>query len=727
MKIIAKDGVFHLQGGDISYIMRVNEYNKLGHVYFGKKVEMCDPSRMNIYWERAFSARYVPMDETTFSLDNYPQEYPAYGNSDNRYPAIHIQMPDGSTNTDFTYKGYDICKGKPALCGLPAFYAEESEAETVVIELVDEVSSISVFLNYTVFENYNCIARSVKIVNQGKEPVKLLHALSMSIDFPSADYDIIALGGAWGREYDMTRQKAVRGSFSMESRRGATSHQANPFFAAVEHSATETSGCAYGFALVYSGNHIEHAEVCQMNTLRISQGINPFHFSWKLNHGEAFQTPECMMVFSDEGIGGMSRTYHDLIRRHLLRGQYKEGGRPVLLNSWEANYFDFDEQKILKNIKDASGFGLEAYVLDDGWFGVRNDDKTSLGDWVIDRNKLPNGLEPLCKCANENGMKMGLWFEPEMISPDSELYRKHPDWCIHIEGRARQTSRCQLTLDLSREDVCDEIIRMVSEILESAPIEYVKWDMNRHMTNIGSCKLPANQQMEVPHRYMLGLYRVMETITSRFPHILFESCSGGGGRFDLGMSYYMPQSWTSDDTDAGERLRIQHACSMVYPPLVMECQVSAVPNHQVGRITPFDTRGIVAMNGNFGYTLDVAKLTGEEKKQVRDQIARYKSFRHIIEKGDFYRIKSPYDSNEACWQQVTKDKTEFILTYVRKIVTCNTGFDLIKLQGLEENKIYQDVDSGERFYGNELMHTGILVNLPKRDFVGFLRHFKEAE
>lgn len=453
---------------------------------------------------------------------------------------------------------------------------------------------------------------------------------------------------------------------------------------------------------------------------------NPIDFTWLLEPGESFQTPEVVMVYSDKGLNGMSQTYHQLYRTRLARGVYRDRERPILINNWEATYFNFNEEKILRLAKTAAELGIELFVLDDGWFGKRDNDRSSLGDWFVNKQKLPNGLEGLAKNINQMGMQFGIWMEPEMVSVDSELYRKHPDWCLHVPNRPRSEGRNQLVLDYSRKEVCDYIIQAISNVLASAPISYVKWDMNRHMTEIGSAALPPERQRETVHRYMLGLYRVMEEITSRFPHILFESCSGGGGRFDPGMLYYMPQTWTSDNTDAVSRLKIQYGTSLVYPISAMGAHVSAVPNHQVHRITSLEMRGHVAMSGNFGYELDLTKLSEEEKAIVKQQVAFYKDIRRLVQFGTFYRILSPFEGNETAWMFVAEDKSEAFVAYFRVLAEANAPLSFLRLKGLDPNKDYEITGSGEVYGGDELMYVGLNVPERRGDFISVIWHLKES-
>jgi alpha-galactosidase len=718
--------MFHLQANDMSYMMQIVDRGYLAHLYSGKKIRNGVRSRKLQFVYRPFSPNPY-LSNRRFSLDTLPQEYPAYGNTDFRAPAYQVHLENGSTISDLRYKTHRIYKGKPKLKGLPATYVEhEDEAETLEIVLEDRVIGLHVTLLYTVYERWNVITRSVRFDNNGFERIKLLRALSMNVDFPHADYEWLHLPGAWARERAVERRPLVSGTQSVESRRGASSHQHNPFIALLQKGANEDYGEVYGFSLVYSGNFLAQIEVDQFRTTRVSMGINPFDFTWLLEPGESFQTPEVVMVYSDKGLNGMSQTYHQLYRTRLARGVYRDRQRPILINNWEATYFNFNEEKILRLAKTAAELGMELFVLDDGWFGKRDNDHSSLGDWFVDKRKLPNGLAGLAAKINNMGMRFGLWLEPEMVSVDSELYRKHPDWCLHVPNRPRSEGRNQLVLDYSRKEVCDYIIQVISDVLASAPISYVKWDMNRHMTEIGSAALPPERQRETAHRYMLGLYRVMEEITSRFPYILFESCSGGGGRFDPGMLYYMPQTWTSDNTDAVARLKIQYGTSLVYPISAMGAHVSAVPNHQVHRITSLEMRGHVAMSGNFGYELDLTKLSEEEKEIVKQQVAFYKDIRSLVQFGTFYRILSPFEGNETAWMFVSEDKSEAFVAYFRVLAEANAPLSFLRLKGLDPNKNYEIIGSKEVYGGDELMYAGLNVPRRRGDFISVIWRLKES-
>lgn len=705
-----KEQVFHLQTKNTSYIMKVVKNKYLAHVYWGKRIHTPDMENAQLNRLIGFSAT-TDNEDKTYSLDFVCQEYPTGCGTDFRIPAVSVVFGDGSRNLQLLYRDYRILKGKPGLTGLPAVYVEkEEDADTLVITLADPLQGVTAELMYTAYRELDVITRSVRLINEGGRDVIIEKVLSANVDFETADYDFITLPGAWGRERHIERTPLRSGVQSVESRRGASSHQNNPFMALAGRDATETTGEVYAFNFVYSGNFTAGVEVDQIFKARAYMGLNDYDFSWILNPGEAFQAPEVVMVYSSGGFGDMSRTFHDLYRRYLVRGKYRDAVRPILANNWEATYFDFSEEKILALAKEAAELGIELFVLDDGWFGKRDLDNCSLGDWFVNEDKLPDGIQGLAAQIKEYGIKFGLWFEPEMVSPDSELYRTHPDWCIHVPGRMRTECRNQLTLDLSRPEVREYIVETVSHILDTAEIGYVKWDMNRHMTELGSAGLDQRRQKEMPHRYMLGLYEVMERIVSGHPDVLFESCSGGGGRFDPGMLYYMPQTWTSDDTDAVERLYIQYGTSLAYPVSTMGSHVSAVPNHQAGRVTSLKIRGDVAMSGNFGYELDLLKLTPEEKEIVREQIAQYKELRNFVPAADMYRLQSPFEGNHTAWMFVSKDGKDIFAAYFEVLCEVNPGIRRMKFTALDPDALYEIVGEGKTCRGDELMQIGLVVD-----------------
>ncbi len=701
-----KEKCFILQSKSASYIMRITRNKYLEHVYFGSTIEQPLISSLIKSTGRAsFNAN--PDDDGGFSLDTMPAEYPAYGNTDLRLPAYQVQLENGTRITDLSYESYEIVKGKKKLNGLPSLTAGEEEAQTLNITLVDSIINLKVILSYSVFEKENVIVRSASFINEGNSKLRILRALSMAMDFDQYRYDLLSLSGSWARERHMVRRPLVHGTQSIESRRGASGHSENPFIAILDKNATENNGEVYGFSLVYSGNFLASVEVDQYDTARVAMGINPFDFSWVLRQGEEFLTPEVVMVYSRNGIGEMSRTYHRIFRNNLMKSKYKNSERPIVINNWEATYFDFNEEKLKEIAMQSSELGIEMFVLDDGWFGKRDNDACSLGDWYVNPAKLPNGLKGLSNAINSYGMQFGLWFEPEMVSPDSDLYRAHPDWCLHVPDRHRSTARNQLILDYSRSDVREAVITMLSKIYESANIAYVKWDMNRNMSEVGSALLATENQQETAHRYMLGLYEVMDVITDRFPDILFESCSGGGGRFDPGILHYMPQNWSSDDTDGVERLKIQYGTSIVYPVCAMTAHVSDVPNHQTGRSTSMSFRHSVAMAGNFGYELDVTKFGDDEKWLIKEQVALYKSIRRIVQFGDLYRLLSPFEDNHTSFLYVTEDKQEAVLFLYRVMNTPNAPLFRFRLDGLDPKGRYR-IDDGETVIsGTQLMNYGM--------------------
>ncbi len=718
----SKSQVFHLQGGEVSYIIQLIEDFPV-HAYWGSKLRQLElpgtdidcwdyslyPSQsanrlgfVQVRERSSFTPNTIP-GQHHYSLDTLAQEYPQYGSGDLRHPAYQVRLKDGSRITELKYASHQIVAGKPGLDGLPAVYTEsDEEAQTLILTLIDVYSGLKAHLLYTVFSHSNAIARSVRFENNSQQKIVIEKACSASIDFSDDQYELIGLWGAHEHERQIQRQLVRHGSTRLESRRGSSSHQMNPFAAFARPQTTENQGEVYGFSLIYSGNFCIEAEVDQFNMLRVTTGINDFEFDWQLSPGAVFQTPEAVLVYSNQGLGGMSRTYHDLYRSRICRGVHRDAVRPILVNNWEATYFSFTEEKIEAIAAKGAELGIELFVLDDGWFGHRDDDTSSLGDWFVHPQKLPNGLKGLAERINQKGLQFGLWFEPEMISPDSDLYRQHPDWCLHVPGRRRTEGRRQLVLDLSRQDVVDYLFETLSTVLASAPITYVKWDMNRNFSEAGSAILPPDQQKEVAHRYILGLYQLLERITHAFPQILFESCSGGGGRFDPGMLYYMPQTWTSDNSDAVERLKIQYGTSLVYPLSTIGAHVTAVPNHQVYRLTSLKMRGDVAMSGNFGYELDLTHMTEDEQEIVKAQTQTYQEMRELIQKGDFYRLLSPFEGNYTAWMVVSKDQREAVVFYFRILSEPNPALKRLKLQGLDPALDYR-FDANETTYGGDLL------------------------
>jgi alpha-galactosidase len=713
--------IFHLCTINASYVFEVVKGHYLVHLYWGRRIREAELSYVVVPKRRLFSPSIDPQDKQ-LSLNTLLQEYPGYGQGDFRTPSFHVLQENGSTVMDLCYVGHRIDSGKPVLKGLPATYVhDKKEADTLEIELVDELTQLSVYLSYTVFRTTDAITRSVRFENNGQHCLSLQKVSSMCVDFDNAEYDLLHLPGGWARERYVERTSLFTGRQAIESCRGASSHEHNPFIALLGKHTNEAKGDAYGFSFVYSGNFLAETEISEYKTTRVCLGINPFDFSWLLEPGETFQTPEVVLVYSDCGIGGMSRVFHALYRKNLCHGIYQDAERPVLINNWEATRFDFTEEKVIEIAKKAKDCGIELFALDDGWFGKRDSDDTSLGDWHADTRKLPDGLEGLGNKLSEIDMGFGLWIEPEMVSPDSKLYREHPDWCLHVPHRPRTQCRNQLILDISRDDVCKAIVSRFCEIFSSVPVRYVKWDMNRNMTEIGSSALPPKRQRETAHRYILGLYRIMEELTAKYPEILFEGCSGGGGRFDPGILFYMPQIWTSDDTDAIERAKIQFGTSIVYPVSAMANHVSSVPNHQVGRTTPLKTRGDVACSGVLGYELDLTQSSNEELQAIRRQIDRYKEVRHIILWGNMFRLKDPFHG-DASWMFVTEDRCEAFVLYIKNLAIPYEPSSRLKLTGLDPDKRYE-VNGSFRLNGDTAMNVGLVLPL-LGDFESFTWYLK---
>lgn len=708
----------HLQSDQVSYIFKVLENNQLGHLYFGQRLTHRENFNQLFYVGKKDNTCFVTGASEDFSLDLIRQEYPTYGTTDFREPAHQIMQENGSRITNFEYVNHLIYRGKRKLEQLPATYVEsEDEATTIELTMYDHVIKTKLILSYTLFEANGAIARSARFVNQGQQRLNILRAMSTSFDLNGRNFELIHLSGSWARERHLKKRKLEVGLQSVASTRGTSSAQHNPFIALTRPETTEHTGEVYGVSFVYSGNFLAQVEVDHYDVTRVMMGINPFDFNWLLKPDHEFQTPEVVMVYSNQGLNGMSHVYHELYRNRLVRGKWRDRERPVLINNWEGTYFDFDEAKILAMAKEAKHRGVELFVLDDGWFGKRNDDTTSLGDWFVDTAKLPKGIAHLAKEINALGLEFGLWFEPEMVSPISDLYKNHPDWVIHVPERTKSHGRNQYILDFSRQEVIDHLYRVIADTLSEAQISYIKWDMNRYMTEIGSLTLPADQQRELPHRYILGVYQLYERLTTAFPEILFESCSSGGCRFDPGMLHYAPQAWTSDDTDAVERLMIQYGTSLVYPISSMGAHVSAVPNHQTGRITSFDMRAAVAYFGMFGYELDVTTMTVEDQAVMTEQIRFYQAHRKLIQTGRFYRLLSPFevDYNVASWQVVAQDQSEALVGYYQILSRPNPGYRQIKLTGLDQHGRYKIEEIEDIFYGDQLMQSGLEIDRYRRN------------
>lgn len=705
---------FHLTNKHISYIMSVLPTGQLMQLYFGKKVHDKDDFSYLIETSARPTTTYISEEyHNKYTFTHLKQEYPVYGTSDFRHPAIEVKQANGSTISNFCYKSHRISAGKPKLAGLPATYTEnDSEAETLTIVLEDELTHVQAELSYTLFAQSGIIARSAKIKNGGKEAVHLTTAMSLCLDLPDCDYEWMQFSGSWARERHLKVRKLEQGITSVESTRGASSHEHNPFVILKRPSTDENKGTAIGFSLVYSGNFLAQAEVDTHDVTRILIGINPFAFDWKLEAGETFQSPEAVMVYTENGLNDLSQTYQKLYQKRLARGYWRDRPRPILINNWEATYFDFNEDKLVKIAQKAKECGVELFVLDDGWFGKRTSDTAGLGDWVPNKDLLPNGIKGLAQRIEDLGMKFGLWIEPEMTNMNSDLYRAHPDWILHVPGRHPSECRHQYVLDYSRPEVVDCIYNMLAKILSEAKVSYIKWDMNRYITECYSVKLPADRQGEVFHRYILGVYSLYDRLTTNFPHILFESCASGGARFDPGILYYAPQGWTSDDTDAVERLKIQYGTSYCYPISSMGSHVSVIPNHQIYRNTPLHTRANVAYFGTFGYELDLNKLTPQEQEEVKRQIAFMKEYREVFQFGTFYRLISPFENNVTAWMVVSEDKKTAIVGWYRVLNGINLPYSRVQLKGLDDDLRYKVTGCEDSYYGDELMNIGLIINDP---------------
>ncbi|USQ63888.1 alpha-galactosidase [Clostridium sp. 16K-1-R1] len=703
---------FHLYNKEISYIIHILPNGHVGNLYFGKKI---DPYKTyNHLFEGIYRplAAYVYEGDNKFSLQNTRQEYPTFGLSDFRKGAFLIKQENGSEISDFKYESHKIIEGKLKLKGLPQTYVENKEdATTLEITLLDEVIKSKLKLYFTIFEDRAVITRSASFLNLSNKTINIEKAMSFNLDLPDSNYNMIQLNGAWGRErhvYDRSIKEGTQGFYSLK---GASSAEFNPFLALRRPNTDEFSREVIGFSLVYSGNFMAEIDVDTYNQTRIMMGIHPEIFSWPLNLNEEFYTPEVVIVYSDKGLNYMSQVYHSLYRECLMRGKWKNSVRPILLNSWEALSFSIDEEKIKELATNASKLGVELFVLDDGWFGKRNNDNAGLGDWTVNKEKFPNGLNEIIEYINKLGMDFGIWIEPEMVNKDSELYRFHPDWIIHAPNRKPSHTRNQYTLDFSRDEVVDHIYNQIEKLLSDYNISYVKWDMNRYITECYSKDKGANLQGTVYHKYILNVYKLYDKLTTRFPNILFESCSSGGARFDPGMLYYAPQTWTSDNTDAMERIKIQYGSSLVYPLISMGSHVSESPNQQVFRETALETRANVAYFGNLGYELDVNKLSDVEKEEIKKQIQFYKENREVFQFGEFYRIKNPYNNNISAWMVKSNDEKTIILGCYKLLNHANEGKERVKLFGLDKDGDYKlSYPYEKEFKGDELMNVGISMN-----------------
>ena len=720
--------LFTLTTDHSMYQMKVGSYGYLLHLYYGRPIGRTDASYRIQGYDRGFSGNpYDADNDRTFSLDTLPREYPCFGNGDYRTEALKVRNSDGSTAADLRYVSHKIYQGKYKIPWLPAVYADEAEAESLEILLADPVSGIQAVLYYGVISSLDLITRTVKIINNGAKTAALERVMSLCLDFQDGDFDLLHFYGRHAMERLTERKPLMHGVQSVGSTRGASSHHHNPFIVLCDRKATETQGECYGLSFVYSGDFLAEAEVDQIDQTRFVMGIHPGNFRWNLEAGESFTAPEVMMTYSASGFERMSHNLHRTVRDHICRGMYQHRRRPVLINNWEATYFDFDGEKLLKIAKDAGELGIEMFVMDDGWFGNRDSDLSGLGDWAVNESKLGCSLGEFAEKINEMDMKFGLWFEPEMVSEDSDLYREHPEWCMKIPDRPANRSRYQLILDISRKDCREYMMESIFKILDNANVEYVKWDMNRSISNVYSLELPPDHQGEVLHRYILGLYEMQEALISRYPKLLLENCSGGGGRFDAGMLYYSPQIWCSDNTDAVDRLKIQYGTSFGYPACTMGSHVSVCPNHQTGRTTPLKTRGVVAMGGTFGYELDLNKLTKEEKEEVREQIREYKQRAELVLNGDYYRLTDPFENTKfTAWAVAAADGSETLVSYVKTDTLGNDIPHVIRLRGLREDAVYSINGGSEHFTGAALMYIGIPMTVTPGEYTAETLYLKEV-
>lgn len=717
--MIQADGKkFILQGKNYSYAMYVLETGFLQHLHYGGKVTEYDLDYLiEIGETNAPNVGDINMD---MAFDCMLSEYGFYAHGDFKEPTGVFVRKDGASMTRLRYASYRIEKGAPELKGMPHV---RSGDETLVITLKDDFSDIAVDLYYTVCEGSNALVRNAVIRNTGKEPIMLKKAFSFRTELPNGSYRLMRLGGTWGQERIPEIAPIAHGVTRLHTLRGTSSHFTNPFMGILKENCTEEKGECYGIQLVYSGSFAMTAEWCKNGSLTLQGGINDTCFGWELHGGEEFVTPQVLLTYSNEGLGGMSRSIHDFLRKRVIDPAYVHKIRPIVVNNWEATYFDFNNEKLFPIVDEAAKLGIDTFVLDDGWFGKRDNDWSGLGDWFVNEKKLKGGLKTLIDRCKQNGLRFGLWFEPEMVNEDSDLYRAHPDWAIRKDGVEPVRGRQQLVLDFTREEVVDQIFGIVGKVLKENDISYVKWDMNRSITECYSSALPAHRQGEFMHRYILGVYELAERLTKAFPNVFFEGCAGGGGRFDAGMLYYFPQIWTSDDTDGYERAKIQWGTSICYPLSAMSCHVSMCPNHQTGRITPFATRGNVASLGAFGYELDLSKMTDEEKEQTKKQVESYKRTDELIMKGDLYRLMSPFEKNYFCVMVVNKDKSKAYVVGERiHGVPCDYN-QYVYLQGLDENALYEIEELNITASGAALKNAGLL--LPKLpDFGSWTWHIK---
>jgi len=719
-----KRKTFAIHTPNTTYICGIYAGKHLIHLYYGSRMDDTDCTYLFGRDESEGDLRHLEREEIPFYTTS-AFEYPAFGTGDYRDNTFCVRDMDGHDTCQLYYESYCILNGKPALDGLPATFAQnEQDVQTLEITLRDPVLYLTVLLRYSVFGDCDSIMRSVRFINESDRTLYLERVPSACLDMQGLNFTITTLQGGPNHERNIITQQLTAGKYAAGSICGKTSHEAQPFIMAARPGASQKYGEVYAMQLVYSGNFLAEAEADVMGRLRLSIGINPQSFCWKLEPNAYFDTPEAVLVYSDSGIGTMSRRFHNLYRKHLIRSPYLHRQRPILINNWEATYYDFTDEKLVAIAKKAHELGIEMLVMDDGWFGKRNNDESSLGDWTVNDGKIKGGLKSLVERINVVGMKFGIWLEPEMISPDSELYRAHPDWPIQISGRHIGLSRCQYVLDITRPEVEEYVYGCISRVLHSANIAYVKWDMNRSLANVGSAALDCEHAGEFYHRYVLALYRLQERMLQEFPALLLENCCGGGGRFDAGMLYYSPQIWASDNMDPVQRLQIQEGTAMTYPLSTIGAHICCSKNHHTGRITPLKTRANVAMCGTFGYELDVTTLTEKEEQEVVQMNKLYHKYNDIYREGEYYRIAS-YRENQQydCWQVVSEDKTECLVTYVQpghEMVWVPTIF---RLEGLIPNARYRLEGTDKIYSGEMLMNAGYRQEDLYGDHESVLLHF----
>ncbi len=717
---------FTLHTRHTTYQMKIGNLDYLLHLYYGPTMHDADLSYQIMQYDRGFSGNpYESRDSRTFSLDAQPQEFSTQQQGDFRTASIEVVNADGSYSFNGKVSRFTIQEGKYELTTLPCTFAREDEqADTLEIILSDDISDVEVILLYSVFEEADIITRAVKVFNKGDASIHLKKIMSVCLDFLNGlDMDLVSLPGRYGQERQVERQKMTHHIHTIGSVRGSSSHQQNPFVVLCGRESCEDYGACYGFSLVYSGNFLAEAELDQYDQLRLVMGINPKQFVYEIRPGEAFEGPEVVMAFTEHGFTGLTHLYHDFYRANLCRSKFvSDVQRPVLINSWEAAFMDFDDVKLIEIAKAAKNMGVDMLVMDDGWFGKRDDDNSGLGDWVVNEEKIRGGLHKLVEQINSLGMKFGIWFEPEMVSEDSDLYRAHPEWAMQIPGRHAVRSRNQMALDMSRKDVQDYLIQSVNAILDDADIYYVKWDINRSLADIWSNVLSPDKQGEVYHRYILGLYRVMNEIILTHPDILFEGCSGGGGRYDPGMLHYYPQYWVSDNNNPIDRLKLHYGTSFVYPISTMGAHIS-----DSGKFVPLQTKAVVAMCGTFGYELDASKLSEEEQDICREQSDLFRKYYPIIFSGNYYRLSNPFEvGNMTAWQHVTKDKTESLLSVVVTNLTCNGPQEYVKAKGLIPDAMYRINDGEQVLSGAALMHAGLPIDREVPEYSSFQFYLKQV-